>query len=129
MRGCFLFVFCYKNSIFCRKKSGEYDILVLMIIEGETMDNISLEESKKYLPIGSVVLLKNGIAMYMIAGYMHENDDGKINEYVSIPYPYGLMALEALYFFNHEDIDTVISLGYKDKDYEIINQMLLNYKK
>lgn len=88
-----------------------------------------IEDSKKkhdkYLPIGSVVMLKNEIILYAIAGYNIINEeDNKTYEYVSIPYPYGLISVDALCYFNHDDIDAVLSVGYKNDKYDIVNKIL-----
>jgi len=88
------------------------------------MKDISIEEPKMYLPIGSIVLLKNNFTMYMISGYVNKNENGKINDYMGVPYPYGLISFDSLYFFDHKDIEEVLYIGYKDKDYEFLNKIL-----
>ena len=65
--------------------------------------------SDKYLPIGTVVFLKNEVTMYMIIGYKDES----LKNYISVPFPYGLMSDRLLNFFNYEEIQEVIYIGYK----------------
>lgn len=77
----------------------------------------------KYLPIGSIVLLKDDIVMRMIIGYLNK-DNEEIKEYVCIPFPYGLMSEKTLYYFNHSDIENILFIGYKNNKYEEFNLIL-----
>ncbi len=71
------------------------------------------------LPIGSVVLLKNGEKKLMIIGIM-QSDRGrkkKNYDYLGELYPEGHLG-EGVhqYLFNHEDIDEIIFRGYEDDE-------------
>ena len=61
----------------------------------------------KYLPIGTILLIKNEITPYMITGYINKSLD-KIKDYVCVPFPYGFMSDKIVSYFNHEDIEKVI---------------------
>lgn len=81
----------------------------------------------KYLPIGTVVLLKGGKKELMIVGYcilptggeMYGKEgkikvDGlKIFDYGAYLYPEGLSGQNQLYTFNHEQIEKVCHMGYE----------------
>ena len=92
------------------------------------MKNTSVDESGKYLPIGTIVMIKDNLAMYMISGYMNDDGKGNISEYIGVPYPYGLISFNALCFFNHKDIENILYHGLKDKNYDFLNK-ILNSKK
>ena len=71
----------------------------------------------KYLPIGSVVLLKNGRKKIMIYGrkQMHV-ETGEEWDYLACLYPEGNINEEFIYLFNHDQIDKVYYLGYEDEE-------------
>ena len=71
----------------------------------------------KYLPIGSVVLLKNGRKKIMIYGrkQMHV-ETGEEWDYLACLYPEGNINEEFMYLFNHDQIDKVNYLGYEDEE-------------
>lgn len=74
----------------------------------------------KYLPIGSVVLLKNGRKKIMIYGrkQMHV-ETGEEWDYLACLYPEGNINEEFMYLFNHDQIDKVYYLGYEDEEEKI----------
>lgn len=69
---------------------------------------------KQILPIGAVVLLKDGIDPVMIVGYLPTGIDKKERHYMGVAYPVGLLSMEDLVSFNIEDIKEVKYEGYKD---------------
>lgn len=74
-------------------------------------------EIKELLPIGSVVLLKNGKKRVMIFGVKQtENESGKEYDYISVLYPEGNIGEAGQYLFNHSDIETVFYKGYEDEE-------------
>lgn len=71
---------------------------------------------KDLLPIGSIVLLKDGEKRLMINGIM-QNDaggTGKNYDYMGVLYPEGHIGEGFQYLFNHEDINEIIFRGYED---------------
>ena len=72
---------------------------------------------KSLLPIGSVVLLKNGVKKVMIVGIKQTSIDENIEyDYVGVLYPEGFLGGEYQFMFNHEDISTVYFKGYEDSE-------------
>ena len=71
----------------------------------------------KYLPIGSVVLLKNGRKKIMIYGrkQMHV-ETGEEWDYLACLYPEGNINEDFMYLFNHDQIYKVYYLGYEDEE-------------
>ena len=68
------------------------------------------EELKKYLPIGTVVLLKGGQKRLMITGFcsIPKEDRTKMFDYMGCLYPEGV--------FNHNQIEKIYFVGYKDEE-------------
>lgn len=72
---------------------------------------------KNYLPIGSVVLLKNGTKKIMIYGRKQTMaETGETFDYVACFYPEGNISPEYTFLFNHSDIEDVVFTGFSDED-------------
>ncbi len=73
---------------------------------------------KDLLPIGSVVLLKNGEKRLMIKGIMQSDAsaDGQEYDYLGVFYPEGHIGDEFQYLFNHQDIEEVVFRGFEDAE-------------
>ena len=72
---------------------------------------------EKYLPIGSVVLLKNGKKRLMITGFcVIPNDGDKEYDYSGCLYPEGMLSSDEIAVFNHNQITKVYSAGYSDDE-------------
>ena len=69
------------------------------------------------LPLGSVVKLKDGIAMFIIQGYLPNDlkNPDKYYDYEANLFPIGREA-DKTYLFNEEDIDEVMFIGYQTKN-------------
>ena len=78
---------------------------------------------KKYLPLGTVVTIKNNDFFYMIVGYTQRISDNTY-DYIVVKYPIGFVDFNTLAFFNHENIEEIIYLGsYNDKMNKILKQI------
>lgn len=72
---------------------------------------------KELLPIGSVVLLKNGYKRLMIFGIRQmDNNSGTEYDYIGVMYPEGNMGEASQYLFNHENIGKVFFRGFEDPE-------------
>lgn len=78
---------------------------------------------KKYLPIGTVVMLKGGQKRVMITGFRalateapDKETINKIWDYSGCVYPEGLMSSDEILVFNHDQIEEIYHLGYKDEE-------------
>ncbi len=73
---------------------------------------------EKYLPIGSVVMLKNGSKRVMIAGFcaIDEQEKEKMWDYSGCVYPEGFLASNQTCLFDHEQIETIYHIGLVDKE-------------
>lgn len=79
-----------------------------------------MKDSKygKYLPVGTVVLLKKGKKKAVITGFCtadRKNLD-KIYDYCGCLYPEGIVSSDVTLLFDHNQIDKIYHLGYRDKE-------------
>ena len=91
---------------------------------------------EKYLPLGSVVLLKNGEKPVMVIGYKVKAKGGDVyqdgqsvkNEekfdYCGCVTPIGMINSEFILMFNHENIEKVLFKGYEDEEVKKFNEFL-----
>ena len=73
---------------------------------------------EKYLPIGTVVLLKGGKKRAMITGFCsvaQENQD-KIYDYSGCVYPEGYLSSNQVCLFDHDQIEKVYFEGFIDDE-------------
>jgi hypothetical protein len=80
----------------------------------------------KYLPIGSIVLLKGGTKRIMIYGRQQkELKSDKVWDYIACLYPEGNLNEEYMYLFNHDQIEKVFFIGFQDEEeIEFVNETL-----
>ena len=73
---------------------------------------------KELLPIGTIVLLKDGEKRLMINGILQTdmNKTQKKYDYIGILYPEGHIGEGFQYLFNHEDISEIIFRGFEDSE-------------
>jgi len=95
-----------------------------------------MEKEERFLPIGTVVLLKGGKRELMITSYciMPSGEvydkNGKVEnapqmyDYGACKFPEGVMDSKTGIGFNHSDIEEVIHMGCKDDDYKNLNSLL-----
>lgn len=71
----------------------------------------------KFLPTGSIVLLKNATKKIMICGRLQTDvKSGEVYDYSACFYPEGIINPRELYLFNNEQIEKVFYLGYQDEE-------------
>ena len=77
-------------------------------------------EYEKYLPVGTVVMLKEGKKRVMITGFCCTGDGkentNKIFDYTGCLYPEGFISSKKFLLFDHEQIDKIYFVGYKDDE-------------
>ena len=82
----------------------------------------------KYLPIGTVVLLKGGKKRAMITGFCsvaQENPD-KIYDFSGCVYPEGYLSSNQVCLFDHSQIDKIFFLGFEDDEEKVFKDKLNN---
>lgn len=74
--------------------------------------------NKEYLPLGSVVLLKDSSKRVMVMGFLQAQpgNEDEVYDYCGCLYPEGFMDADSIYLFNNDMIDKVYSIGYMDEE-------------
>lgn len=81
---------------------------------------------EKYLPIGTVVLLKEAKKRIMIIGYLpvSKDDTEKVYDYAACLYPEGIISSDKTLLFNHDQIEEIYFLGSNDGEAsDFLNQI------
>lgn len=73
---------------------------------------------QKYLPIGSVVMLKGGSKRVMISGFCTTSteEQNKIYDYSGCMFPEGFLSSEQTALFNHDQIEKIYFIGLNDEE-------------
>lgn len=72
----------------------------------------------KYLPVGSVVLLKNGTKRVMVNGFCVIDSDKpeKVYDYSAVLFPEGNISSTQTLLFDHEQIERIDHIGLDDEE-------------
>lgn len=83
---------------------------------------------EKYLPLGSVVMLKNAKKRIMITGFVAKSKATKddVFDYIGCLYPEGVISSDKNLLFNHDKIDQIFYLGYSDDEEKNFKMKLEN---
>lgn len=81
----------------------------------------------KFLPIGTVVLLKGAKKRLMITGFcsFDEGKKDKAYDYTGCLYPEGIISSKQMALFNHSQIEKVYHLGLRDEEEKQFKQKLV----
>ena len=73
---------------------------------------------QRFLPIGTVVMLKGGSKRVMITGFcsMAAEDQNVMYDYAGCMYPEGFLSSDQTALFNHDQIEKVYHLGLVDDE-------------
>lgn len=76
------------------------------------------EKYKKYLPLGSVVLMKDATKRVMITGYAVKSLESgdRIWDYIGCLWPEGMISSDKNLLFDHKDIGRIFAIGYSDDE-------------
>ena len=77
-----------------------------------------MNDEIKYLPIGSVVLLKEATKRIMVTGYASVSPDtgDKVYDYSGCFFPEGFIDYDEVFVFDHNQIETVCFKGFEDEE-------------
>lgn len=80
----------------------------------------------KFLPIGTVVILKGGLKKVMISGFLSSSKEntGKVYDYTGCVYPEGFLSSDKFLLFDHEQIEKVFFKGFVDEEEEAFKKKL-----
>ena len=73
---------------------------------------------EKFLPIGTVCILKDATKKVMIAGFCAtgvETGD-KVFDYIGCLYPEGILSSDRTLLFNHEQIEKIYYMGFVNEE-------------
>lgn len=80
---------------------------------------------EKYLPIGTVVTLKDATKKIMIIGYCPvEKEHSQMYDYSACLYPEGVIDSNRMLLFNHDQIATIHFIGLEDEEQKQNNDKL-----
>ena len=81
---------------------------------------------EKYLPIGTVVLLKGGKKRAMITGFcsVAQENQEKIYDYSGCVYPEGYLSSNQVCLFDHDQIEKVFFVGFEDEEEKTFKEKL-----
>ncbi len=86
-----------------------------------------MEESyEKYLPLGTVCLLKGGQKFIMVTGYLgvNPNENNEVYDYMGVIFPMGIISTDINFMFNHSQIEKVVFKGFEnDESKEFIEKI------
>ena len=90
-----------------------------------------IDKGEKYLPVGSVVLLKGGEKRIMITGFCVTRKDkpDEIWDYSGCLYPEGTISPESTLLFDHSQITEVYYLGLIDDEEKEFKKKLVEKMK
>ena len=108
-------IFVYEGDY---DNNAEIEFLENLNLQNEQKQKELIEKYSKYLPLGSVVVLKNGWKKLMITGYSAINMDTKNNvyDYIACLYPEGVIQSDYNILFNYEDIKSIFAIGLIDDE-------------
>ena len=104
-------------------------------MNNEVKETIEIKE--KFLPIGTIVLLKGGKKELMIMSYCIVptgeiyDKNGKVEmeekmfDYGGCVYPEGMITSDQLFAFNHDQIEKVCHMGYETDKQKEISKILI----
>ena len=89
------------------------------------------EVKEKFLPIGTVVILKGANKRIMITGFasMSPETGDKVFDYSGCVFPEGFMNYNEVCVFDHEQIDKVFFEGYNDEESVQFHKVLVEQLK
>ncbi len=87
------------------------------------MEKNMTKDNEKYLPIGTIALLKGGTKKVMIIGYKavvtEKKEDGEKEtewDYSGCIYPEGMLSSDQLLLFDHSQISEIFFKGFEDEE-------------
>lgn len=83
----------------------------------------------RFLPAGSVVLLKGGSHKVMIVGFCSAAGvpERKLYDYIGVLFPEGLIKFDQNFLFDHKDIVQIFNVGYENDEAVQFNKHLKRF--
>ena len=85
--------------------------------------------TEKFLPIGTVCILKNAKKRVMVTGFAAKGKEtgDKMFDYMGCLYPEGVISSDKNLLFNHDQIDKIFYMGYVDDEQRQLMIKLKSY--
>lgn len=88
---------------------------------------------EKFLPIGTLVYLKDRKKKVMITSYLvfskGDSEKKEIYDYGACIYPHGIIDSNYSFAFNHDDIAEILFNGHEDEEFKEFNNRLRKLEK
>ena len=86
---------------------------------------------EKFLPIGTIVMLKGGKKRVMITGFCLSAGDKKdeVWDYSGCVYPEGMIDSTQVLLFDHSQITEIYQMGYSDEEEKDFKKRLKEFLK
>ena len=85
-------------------------------------------DNNKFLPVGTVVRLKEGKKNIVISGFCPiSKEDNKMYDYCAFLYPEGMIAPEINFLFNHDQIEQILFKGFVTEEEVAFKAKLNNF--
>ena len=78
------------------------------------VSDVQEQASQRFMPIGTVVKIKNVNFKIMIIGFNFTDNQNATLDYVGCYYPYGIGDTSSLVYFNHIDVERIYHFGHFD---------------
>lgn len=75
-----------------------------------------MNSKKIFLPIGSIVMLKDASKKMMITGYLASVDGETVFDYSGCLFPEGILSSKQMCLFNHDQIGKLYFTGYENDE-------------
>ena len=84
------------------------------------------KKDKKFLPLGTVVLLENGGKKVVITGFCCNDSEnpGEMYDYSGCVYPEGFISYDQIGLFNHDQIKEICYMGYINEEEKVFKDQL-----
>ena len=82
---------------------------------------------EKYLPLGTIVLLKNGKHKAMVVGFcakIADDSNAPFYDYIGCLWPEGIFTTDETLVFNHEDIEKIYHVGFSNSEVKEFNNKI-----
>lgn len=89
------------------------------------------EKFEKYLPLGSVVIMKDAKKRVMVTGFAAVSPESpdKVWDYIGCLWPEGMISPDKNLLFDHEMIEKIFAIGYTDEEQKKFSEVLNNARK
>ena len=81
---------------------------------------------EKFLPVGTVVILKGGKKRLMVTGFcmLDKNNNNKMYDYSGCLYPEGMVSSDQTALFDHSQIEKIFYMGLVDEEEKLFKAKL-----